>query len=222
MVSDIVEANDVVFPETSLFDWLIAEFRIGTDSFILSEGEWFKISRDYFRKIERAFNAITSSGRGYRKVGTTTDKNETEYIFNYTVTAQEIILDKGLSYIYGVYNSIEICDIYNANREFIHIKDSGSSSKLSHLFNQGYVSCYTFLSDPGFATDLRSKLARKPALRTTINSPIQASRYTIVFRILKAGPTFSLPFFTKVVIEEMYRKVKMFGYRFRLEWMEKI
>ncbi len=219
---DGVEADGPEMPGAPLYDWLIAELRIGADSFILSEGEWFKISRSYFNTVDVAFRRILGSRSEYARIGTTTHPNESLYLQNYTVTANEMILDKGLSYVYGRNNSIEICDIYNRNREFIHVKDSGGSSKLSHLFNQGYVSAMTFLSEPAYVTDIRNKLRLKPVLRQTISTPVSSQHFTIVFRILKNGPTFTLPFFTKVVIEEMYRKIKILGFKFRLEWVEKI
>jgi len=219
---DPVDGNGLSHPGDPLYNWLIAEIRLGNDSFILSEGEWFRINRRFFNSIQRTFTSIISSHSEFGKIGTTTHPNETAYITNYAVSPQEKILDKGLSYIYGNNNSLEICDIYNSRRQFIHIKDSGISSKLSHLFNQGYVSALTFISDPAYQRDIRSKLNSVPMLARTIRTPIIARNYTIVFRILKKGAQFDLPFFTKVVIEEMHRKIKNLGFRFKLEWVEKI
>jgi hypothetical protein len=68
-----------------------------------------------------------------------------------------------------------------------------------------FVSARAFLSDHKYRTDIKKKLRTKPALSATIDNSIVPRNYTIVFRILKNGPTFELPFFTKVVIDEVYR-----------------
>jgi uncharacterized protein (TIGR04141 family) len=124
--------------------------------------------------------------------------------------------------VYGGGNGIEICDIYNKQGHFIHIKDGGASSKLSHLFNQGYVSATSYLSDVNFRKDVKAKLKSKPHLAATITNPPQASNHSVVFRILKSGASFSLPFFTKVVIADIYIKVKSMGFKFKLEWVQKV
>lgn len=219
---DSIDGNGQAIQGDSLFHWLISEIRIASDTYILSEGEWFKVGRSYFNQVQQTFTTIINSRIKYAKIGTTTYANEADYLTNYTVSTQEKILDKALSYTYGPQNSIEICDIYNSQGQLIHVKDGGSSSKLSHLFNQGYVSAITFISEPRFRQDIRHKLRTKPPLQVTITNPIVPNNYTVIFRILKKGPVFDLPFFTKVVIDEVHRKIINLCFRFKLEWVEKI
>lgn len=204
-----------------LYDWLICEVTTSNTRYILSGGEWHEISRAYFTSIETSFNTIISNNQEYQFIGTTTAANETEYFSTYSVPGNEIILDRQLYNGYGIHNTVEICDIYGL-RKFIHVKDGGSSSKLSHLFNQGYVSAQLFVSDTSFQADLHTKLSVKPSLQASIATPVSPSRYQIVFRILKKGNTFNLPFFTKIVLIETSRKIRSMGYRFKLEWAQKV
>jgi uncharacterized protein (TIGR04141 family) len=204
-----------------MYDWIICEVSINNTTYILSGGEWHEISGPYFTAVEAGFNSIINNSQEYQFIGTTTAASETEYFSTYSVPSNEIILDRQLFSGYGIHNTVEICDIYGVQK-FIHVKDGGSSSKLSHLFNQGYVSAQLFVSDTSFQTDLQTKLTVKPTLQATIISPVSSSQYQIVFRILKKGLTFSLPFFTKIVLNETYKKIKSMGYKFKLEWAQKV
>ncbi len=208
----------------SLYKWIVCEVSHDGITYILSEGEWYKISEDYLEVIDTRYNYILNPAYNlYRVLPPTTDSNEQRYLANYVTTRDEFIFDRMLAYLDGPRNAIEICDIYTFHREFIHVKDGGSSSKLSHLFNQGYVSAGLFLSEVRFREDIIVKLRenRKTRFVNTIAMTPNANNYTIVYRILKRGAGFSLPFFTKVVLVEMYRKITSMGYQFRLEWVPK-
>lgn len=218
---DAVDANNNTPYSWPLYDWLICEVNINNTNYILSGGEWHEIGGAYFSSVETAFNSIITNNREYQFIGTTTAVNETQYFSTYTAGRNEVILDRQLFDDYGPTNTVEICDIYET-RKFIHVKDGGSSSKLSHLFNQGYVSAQLFVSDINFQTDLHSKLSIKPALQASVAPPVKPAQYQIVFRILKTGSTFSLPFFTKIVLIETSKKIKSMGYRFKLEWARKV
>jgi len=218
---DAVDGSNQTPYSWPLYDWIICEVSSNNTNYILSGGEWYEIGGAYFTTVQTGFNSIVTNRQEYQFIGTTTATNESEYFTSYTAPRNEIILDRQLFNGYGTNNTIEICDIYG-NNKFIHVKDGGSSSKLSHLFNQGYVSAQLFVSDTNFQVDLHTKLSMKPALQASVMPPIRPSQYQIVFRILKKGDTFSLPFFTKIVLIETCRKIKAMGYRFKLEWAQKI
>lgn len=207
----------------SLLDWLTFECTYNGDLYILSEGLWYQVNRNYYQDVSNSVAGIMASPGEYLALPATPHQTETAYLRNYAVTATEVILDCKLFYGYGNSNSCEVCDIYNGQREFIHVKDGGSSSKLSHLFNQGFVSASAFLGDVNFREHIRVKLREENRARLATQIPDNPNprNFTIVYRILKSGATLTLPFFTKVVLVEMHRKVKSMGYRFRLEWLPK-
>jgi uncharacterized protein (TIGR04141 family) len=205
-----------------VYDWLIFELQYNGKTYILTEGDWFEVSKQYHTIVDKAFTKIIRQPSEYKKIGTTSEPNEADYLSNYIVSANEFMLDRNLSYVFGGNNPIEICDIYNIHGEFIHVKDGGSSSKLSHLFNQGFVSASAYLSDVNYRNDIASKLKSKTKLAKTITTPPIANNHSIIFRILKSGTTFSLPFFTKVVINDIYTRIKSMGFKFKLEWVEKV
>jgi uncharacterized protein (TIGR04141 family) len=219
---DALDGNNLSFDSWSLYNWLNCEIVHAGVQYILSDGEWFEISSAYYTVVQAAFDRITSNNREYRRIGTTTAANEPDYLSTYAVSATEIILDQQLYRLQGQRNAIEFCDILTQHGEFIHVKDGGSSSKLSHLFNQGIVSGRLLLSEGRFRTDLKQKLTTKPRIKAIIAKPIVASDYKIVYRILKRGTKFALPFFSKIVVNETRQKIVSMGFRFKLEWVQKI
>ncbi len=207
-----------------LYYWLVYECEYNGSLYVFSEGEWYFIHNNYFAEVNTKYSRIVNPRNGeYRALPPTDAMNEREYLDEYELTSSEFMFDSELSYIYGGRDSIEICDLYNSNKEFIHVKDGSGSSKLSHLFNQGYVSASMFVSDTNFRDDIIAKLrnAGKRRLSQSISIAPNPNDYTVVFRILKRGRQLTLPLFTKIVVIEMYRKIRIMGYKFRLEWVRK-
>ena len=216
-----VNDADFTWNSWSIYDWLICEIDHNKHKYILSDGQWYEISTAYFKIIDKGFQAIIKSSSEYSKVGTTKEKTEKNYFKSYKFSPSECFLDSKLYSTYGSRNTVEVCDIYD-NRSFIHVKDGGSSSKLSHLFNQGYVSAGLFIGDQAFLDHVKKILAINPASLKSLSLPPLSVNYTVVYRILKSGKTFQLSFFSKIILTEMHRKIKSMGYRFKLEWVQKI
>jgi uncharacterized protein (TIGR04141 family) len=219
---DALDGNNSNFDAWTLYNWINCEVFLAGAQYILSDGEWFEISAAYYTHVESTFNKILSNVREYRRIGTTGAVNERDYFSTYTARPDEIILDQQLYRLRGQQNAIEFCDIMTQQGEFIHVKDGGSSSKLSHLFNQGIVSGRMLLSEGQYRVDLRRKLTSKPLIQATVNEPVTASDFKIVYRILKSGATFNLPFFSKIVVNDTRRKINTMGFKFKLEWVEKV
>ncbi len=220
---EAINTDGNVVSHWKIYDWLIYEHFLTGIQYIYNDGEWFEISNNFFSSTNTAWNNIITSSTEYLILPPTTHKTEEGYIAAYLpVKSKEIIFDRKLFYKYGVTNSVEICDLYNSSREFIHIKEGNSSAKLSHLFNQGFVSATLFLNDVYFRDDISIKLNSHKTLLATIGSIINSSKYTVVYRILKKGSTITIPFFSKLTLLDVHKKIKNMGYKFRLEWVQKI
>jgi uncharacterized protein (TIGR04141 family) len=214
--------GDETINHWSFVDWLIAEVTHDRKHYILSEGSWFVISRSFYNEVDGAFQALMADATRFADLGNTDRANEEDYLRHYPINNNNIILDRKLFGGYGPKDTIEICDIYEIDGKFVHVKDGASSSKCSHLFNQGYVSAYTLLSDREYRQSLVYKLSTKPGLAATVGDPVVASDHTIAFRMLKDGPGVSLPFFTKVILRDTHKRILAMGFRFRLEWVHKV
>lgn len=222
LLSCKVELGDEneVSEEWRLFDWLIFDVIIDNKQYILSEGEWFEVGKKFFKDLAKEFKNIISNATEFKYIGDTTYKDETEYLDNYPNTTNEIIIDCDNSIVYGGRNRFELCDIYTAQREFIHVKSWTSSQVLSHLFNQGFVSASAFINDLTVRQDLKDKLSSNQILSGTIDDYPKAADFYIVYRILKKGRKFSLPFFSMLVLIEMKKKITKMGFHYRIEWVK--
>jgi uncharacterized protein (TIGR04141 family) len=204
-----------------VYNWIICEVNLNKSQYILSDGQWYEISKSYFQIVEKDFQTILKNKPNeYRQLSKSKAINEIDYFNIYKPSASECTPHGQLFNAYGGRNTVEICDIYD-NRNFIHVKDGGFSSKLSHLFNQGFVSATLLLNDTEFRKHIQKVLKSNPISLKSLKLPPVASDYTVVYRILKSGTKFQLPFFSKVVLTEMYRKIKSMGFNFRLEWVPK-
>ena len=205
-----------------LLDWLVTEVSFRRSHYVSSEGSWYMIGRNFFQDVNTSFANILADANEFADLGNTADKNERDYLSNYAVTVNNKILDRDLFNGYNPRDTIEICDIFEMPGDFIHVKDGASSSKLSHLFNQGKVSAVMLLSDQDYRKSVVDKLSDKPDLAATIGNPVIAGNHTVAFRILKEGARVSLPFFAKVVLRDIRRNIRSMGFHFRLEWVHRV
>lgn len=188
-------------------------------TYILTSGTWFKLNDDYYDTVTRFFTGLLANPVEFVSGEQTIEKNETDYLAQPLPAGSELF-DRRLHNQRGTANAIEFADVVNDQTEIIHVKDGASSAKLSHLFNQGTVSGRLLLTDKSFRGDFRNKIRDAAIKRLFPLASINPDRTTIVFKILRKGPAFNLPFFSKIVLYDTYRKVTEMGYKFRLEWVE--
>ena len=110
----------------------------------------------------------------------------------------------------GSGNNIEPCDIA-IGKSFIHIKNNGGSSYLSHLFNQATNSC-SALKDLNFRNRFREKLVADN-ITDIINDDFNASEYTVILGIINKYQEERphIPFFSKVSIKYAYQQIVNLG-----------
>jgi uncharacterized protein (TIGR04141 family) len=213
------DGHEKVLKSFPLSKCLTTEIDDNGSFYILASGTWFKLNDDHYDTVTNFFNALIASPQEYVSGEQTAEVNERGYLAQPMPAGSELF-DQRNHHLRGVTNAIEIADIVTDQAEIIHVKDGGSSAKLSHLFNQGTVSGTLLLTDKKFRTDFRSKIADPNIKKLFPAAAINPGNTTIVFKILKKGPNFRLPFFTKIILYDTYQKVKKMGYKFRLEWVE--
>ncbi len=209
------------FKSFSIYKCLTGELEFNHSFYILTNGTWFQLDEDHYEAVTNFFNNLLLNPLEFRSGEQTLEANEVGYLAQPLLPGHEI-LDRHLYRGRGAKNTVEFADILNTNQEIIHVKDGGSSSKLSHLFNQGSVSGRLLLSDKTFRTEFRKKVTDGNIRKLYPLAGITPGSTTIVFRILKKGPTFAIPFFSKIILYDTYLKIKAMGYLFRLEWVEYI
>lgn len=216
---NLYDGQGKVFKTFTLYKALTTEIAFDNACFILTSGTWFKLDQDHFKKVTDFFDQLMVNNLEYKGDEQTSERNEEDYLSLPAIKGSEI-LDRTLYRARGNRNTIEYADIVNDQQEIIHVKDGSSSSKLSHLFNQGFISSRLLLADKDFRSRFKTAIRDRAIKNLYQTARLDPSSITVVFRILKKGPQFQLPFFSKIVLYDTYQKIKSMSYKFRLEWVE--
>ncbi len=197
---------------------IVAEKSQGQRRFVLSGGEWFEIDKDFATRIAHqvAELPIARLGLPAAKAGA----DEGSYNRDAANGTTIVSVDKKCARIDG--DPIELCDLYTAQRQFVHVKRWKASSTLSHLFAQGRISAETLISDDGFREEARQVLGKA---RAAFASHIpkgrpDPKRFQVVFAIIKDGAKGwrrSLPFFSQLNLVRTAAAIRNLGFEVRLE-----
>ena len=121
----------------------------------------------------------------------------------------------------GANYPIEACDFLAIDGALIHVKDHTSSSRLSHLFNQGTVSARVFKTDGAFRDSLRVEVGRQEAALALTGYDGLIADGSTAFDATKpkssmrwcARRNARLPFFSLVTFRHAAKELQALGYR---------
>lgn len=212
--------DDRVLESWSAYRCTYAELELEDNVFILNNGAWYKIAKDFTTAVQRDFANIPDA-----TIEMPNYVSGDELAYNRVAVARmgdAVCMDRDLIPHGGAHNKIEFCDIFTRSRNMIHVKKYGGSSVLSHLFAQGVVSAETFASDPDFRRKLNAKLPEEYRLRDPVEAP-DKSQYEVVYAIIsKGGDPLEIPFFSKVSIRNAYRTLRTIGYAASKKKIQKV
>ncbi len=133
--------------------------------------------------------------------------------------------------VQGNTTPVEICDLLSDDGRFVHVKRKLSSSSLSHLFAQGYISAELLLGSADYrvvALDKIKEQERAKVLPVGIPScigkfcifgeePIVSGKFEVTYGIVAKweGREFvdALPFFSKVNLRKYVEDLWRIGYK---------
>jgi uncharacterized protein (TIGR04141 family) len=199
---------------------LVGEVQHHGNTFLLDEGEFFQVSKDYLTDLNAAIAAIPMSNVPLPPTTPTTlegDYNEGAA----RGSEQLVLLDKKTVRVEGRTTPIEVCDLLTSGRQFIHVKRHLGSSDLSHLFAQGLVSAELLQSSVPFRKAARAKIAEAAQGRDGFDFVSEAGIttndievvYAIAERWKGRTPVDALPFFSKVNLRETAQNLSSRGFR---------
>lgn len=105
-------------------------------------------------------------------------------------------------------------------KEFIHskIKKGSSASALGHLFNQAYVSGYSYVRfKNSFVKEVNDLIPNSENHISTNHS-----EYTIRLLIINTSSVNKLSFFAKLILDEKIAQLKGYGFCIKLTWINDI
>ncbi len=162
------------------------------------------------------------------------DENEEKYNGRVATGGHNLLcLDRKLVKPTGASYSIEACDFLENTGALIHVKDQTSSSRLSHLFNQGTVSARVMKMDGPFRDLLRTQIGSQetalglPGYQTLVaasGDPYSEAAHLIVYAVICSGVgagTNRLPFFSLVTFRQAANELRALGYKCAFAWIAK-
>lgn len=196
----------------SVYQCLYCELEYNGDSYLLTSGKWYRVSRDFVESINNFFRTLP---RFPRPLPEYADTAECEYCQRVAKEQPQefALMDRKTIPIGGAHSKIEFCDLYTKSLDIIHIKRYAASSVMSHLFSQGVVSGEAFRADQAFRKAVNDYLP--PAFRIPVpeDTPDPAA-YQVVFAVVSDEPAdLTLPFFSRVNLKHAATRLQAYGYR---------
>jgi uncharacterized protein (TIGR04141 family) len=210
--------TNTVKHRASIYRCLVAELEHTGKLYMLADGEWYQLDRDYVKEVDAVIRRIPVLKT--KLPSWNSGEDEGEYL------DRAVPLWTGCCKIHtgkifhgGGSGQIEVGDILTDQNLIGHVKRlDKNSSGLSHLFAQGDTSARLMRMDREF----RKKVAAKvPGTHKKQADAIRASKFdheqwTIAYLILGASstqPALDVPFFSKVNLRKHYEGLLLMGYR---------
>jgi len=194
-----------------IYRCLNAEIDLRRKKYILNDGDWYDVDRDFVTEVNAFYASLASSTLNLPPFG---GKTEPKYLEGFKPERLGFAyMDRKEVMIGGSHSRVEFCDLFSKENDIVHVKRYGGSSVLSHLFNQAIVSADCFLNEPTFRADVNKFLPTAYRLPNTIPAP-DPSTYTICFAIMSKehGPL-ELPFFSKVSLRYAVKNLRRMGFK---------
>lgn len=206
---------------------LVFEIDLNGQKYVLSGDRWYCIDVNLAKEVTDFFANIPLHEMPPAIA------NENEEIYNKRVATgghNMLCLDRRMLKPTGANYPIETCDFLSSDGALVHVKDHTSSSRLSHLFNQGTVSAQVLKSDGAFRDLLLAEIAQQEAalgltgyqaLMPSKTDAFVASNHKIVYAVLCSNNTTRLPFFSLVTFRQAARELGNYDFKVAFAWIKK-
>lgn len=214
--------------EWSIYKCLVYE-TIGADGllYVLTEGKWYSVANSFVEDVNAGIMSINVSNLDFPLA----ISGEREDAYNARVAesrADCLLFDKKNISPGRGQSPIEFCDLFTADKQFIHVKKrANSSSTLSHLFAQGRVSAITFLDHQEFRRKVKEKIVVMNAEMVSLvpDEKPNTSEFEVVYAIISSIAEQDwqkkLPFFSRLNLVETSKDLQRLGYEVSLLRIQK-
>lgn len=202
--------DDDIVKSWTVFDCLLGEVsRNDSITYILQEGQYYKINTSYVEAVEEYYKNVT-----IEKGLTLKDWDDSkEAKYNEDQSNESIlVMDKSLISL-GGRSKFEFCDLLSINKQLVHVKILSNSTNISHLFEQGLLSV-SVLEDKTKHKVINEIICEKGKDAFKIPDDAKAKDYSVIYVLLcdsnkidKDGRP-QIPFFSKAVFREVHESLK--------------
>ena len=206
---------------------LVFETELDGKTYVLSAGRWYCVDEDLAKEVQDFFDAVPRVSLPAAEAG---DNEETYNARVKATDADFLCLDRKLVKPTGASSPIEVCDFLTKAKWLIHVKDKTSSSRLSHLFNQGTVSARVLILDRAARAKTRERIEKVQdetgqteftEIIADVDGDFHPAEFTVVYAVLSVGDEPKLPFFSLVTFRQAVRELTALGYKHAFAWIEK-
>lgn len=203
----------------SVYDCLVAELTFQNDLYLLCDGDWFRLERDFVDEVNKALSKIQTLTHTFPKW----QAGQSETLWNSSCKNCKgvVCLDKSNIPYGGSYSKIEPADLLTDNGRICHAKRiDRNSSGLSHLFSQGLVAARVISRSPEYRKKVTDILpGNHKGLAGKLGPLFKSSDWTIAYVLLGADgkrPVANLPFFSKVNLKGCCEQLRDLQYNIGL------
>jgi uncharacterized protein (TIGR04141 family) len=206
---------------------LVFETDLNGQKYVLAGDRWYCIDVNLAKEVTDFFTTIPL----HAMPAANADDNEETYNTRVASGGHNMLcLDRKTVKPTGANYPIEACDFLGKDGALIHVKDHTSSSRLSHLFNQGTVSAQVLKSDGAFRDLLLAEIAKQEVALTLTGyqalipdkaKAFDATKHKIVYAVLCSNNTARLPFFSLVTFRQAARELRNYDFPVAFAWIKK-
>lgn len=212
---EVADEDDNQQEEWSIYRCLYAEVEDDGSTFLLNNGQWYRIESDFLKEVSEEVATIPLLSINLPPYS---DADEESY--NLRVSNEQphfcCMDQKTVELKKRGLTKIEFCDLYGLGKEIVHIKRYSGSSELSHLFQQGVVSAELFAHEAEFRELVNDKLPNSHKMSHP-EEKLAPEDYKIVYGIISRSKSeLALPFFSKIVLRNARRRLRDLGFEVRL------
>lgn len=213
--------NDKLIP-TSFLRSLNYQKEVKGVFFVFAFGEWYSINKKFSDETLEYVKSVKESAVKFIKCDADWDEEKYNKELHRS-NPQYHLFDRKLVKSDAFRSSVEVCDIFADEREFVHIKFKSSSATLSHLFSQGRISCTLLARDISFRKNLRRTLVSLGIQKSVIpekEEEIDTSNYTVTFAIIGGGTggfVENLPFFSLLNFRLTVTELRSLGFKVKVK-----
>lgn len=216
-----LDADTHLVRQWSLWRCLTVELTLASETYVLDEGEFFRVSDNYIRDLDEDLGSLSLAGLELPVARSRQREDDYNRVATEYLGDSAVLMDQKLVHAPGM-TSIELCDILLADRRLVHVKKKTGSRDLSHGFAQGRVSAELLQSNTSFRTKAQAVVndaAGDRAERFALFGPgsINTAEHEVVYAIIGDWPELDLarglPFFSKVNLRATANDLRTRGFR---------
>ncbi|WP_411750664.1 TIGR04141 family sporadically distributed protein [Serratia marcescens] len=210
----IIKENEISYDSWSAFNCLYAEVKNKNETYILRNGSWYAVNASFIASLDKSLESVLPYDFELPIYNHLREDEYNKYVENNCDAC--INMDKKLLHHGGRNNKFEFADILRNGTDFIHVKYYRSSSTLSHLFAQAYVSLELFVSDAAFRAKLNKVLPNDSKLIDVSSRP-DTQNYVVVYAIaINRDIPKNLPLFSKITLKNTVKSLRNLGFTIKL------